>query len=119
MAMLGESSRTSLTAPGSVAKALFGGVSLEVVEVTHAGALPLATVDVQPAGKAGAVTPSKFSEKATLGAPSGKVNGMAPRLVVPSCKLSVAVSEPPQLSAGFTVKVKDRVAPAPPAVRTP
>src|SRR2546423_8313559 len=102
--MLGESSRRSLTVLGSVTKALFGAVSLEVVEVTHGEALPVATVEVQPGGKAGAVTLSKFSENVTLGTPSGKVKVTVPRLVAPSCNWSVAVSVLPQASAASAVK---------------
>ena len=43
---------------GDVSKA---GVGLPEFEVTHSGARPMALVAVQPAGSAGAVTPSKFS----------------------------------------------------------
>src|SRR5258706_312481 len=44
----------------SGAKASFGAVSGLVVDVTHGTSTPVAVV-VQPAGSAGAVTPSKFS----------------------------------------------------------
>ena len=61
-----------IVSPGVVEpapKAELGTESLNVVLVTHRGGLPVAGVFVvvQPAGKAGAVTPSKFSVKA--GAP--------------------------------------------------
>jgi hypothetical protein len=63
--MVGESSRLSLTTPGLSTKAAFGGVSaagggMPELEVVHRGAGPGAFVAVQPAGSAGAVTPSKF-----------------------------------------------------------
>src|SRR5436190_9319225 len=62
--MFGVSSRLSLTTAGSFTKASFGAVSGVVVEVTHkipSGFMALAAT--QPAGNAGAVTPSKFSLK--------------------------------------------------------
>jgi hypothetical protein len=62
----GESSRLSLTVPGSSTNAAFGDVSkagagLPEFEVSHSGAAPCALFAVQPVGNAGAVTPSKFS----------------------------------------------------------
>src|SRR5436189_4435359 len=62
--MFGVSSRLSLTTAGSFTNASFGAVSGVVVEVTHkipSGFITLAAT--QPAGNAGAVTPSKFSLK--------------------------------------------------------
>src|SRR5438552_9563177 len=62
--MFGVSRRLSLTTAGSLTKASFGAVSGVVVEVTHnipSGFMALAAT--HPAGKAGAVTPSKFSLK--------------------------------------------------------
>ena len=59
--MVGVSRRLSLTVAGSSTNASLGAVSGVVVEVTHSGAAPAALVATQPAGKAGAVTPSKFS----------------------------------------------------------
>src|SRR6059036_3570412 len=65
MAIDGLSRRLSLTTAGSSTKAEFGAVSLEPAAfvVTHSGAGPLAFVAVQPAGRAGGVTPSKNSSK--------------------------------------------------------
>jgi hypothetical protein len=56
---------------GSGAKASLDALEGLVVEVTHGLSTPLAAV-VQPAGSAGAVTPSKLSEKTpdVLGVPS-------------------------------------------------
>ena len=58
--MFGESRSLSVTTFGSSTKASFGGESGVVVEVTHIGAPPMALDATQPAGKAGATTPSKF-----------------------------------------------------------
>ena len=55
----------SVTTFGSSINAVFGGVSGVVVDVTHNGAPPVAFDATQPAGNAGAVTPSKFSLNAT------------------------------------------------------
>src|ERR1700681_4584621 len=65
--MFGVSSRLSLTTAGSFTKASFGAVSGVVVEVTHkipSGFMALAAT--QPAGNAGAVTPSKLSFNTVL-----------------------------------------------------
>src|SRR5438093_4118 len=72
MAMLGELSCLSLIAAGSSTNAALGDVSaagdgLPELEVTHSGAGPLAFVAVHPAGKAGGVTPSKFSLNVVTG----------------------------------------------------
>src|SRR5450631_3979122 len=56
MAMFGESRGLSLTVDGSSTNASFGAVSGAVVEVTQKA------LD-HPAGRAGAITPSKFSLK--------------------------------------------------------
>ena len=61
--MFGVSRRLSLTVAGSSIKASLGAVSGVVVEVTQSGAAPAALAATQPAGRAGAVTPSKFSLK--------------------------------------------------------
>jgi len=53
----------SLTVAGSLIKASLGAVSGVVVEVTQSGAAPAAFAATQPAGSAGATTPSKFSLK--------------------------------------------------------
>ena len=52
-----------MTTAGSSTNASLGGVSGVVVDVTHNGAPPVALLATQPEGKAGAVTPSKFSLK--------------------------------------------------------
>src|SRR5256885_17048385 len=62
MPMEGVSRSLSLTVDGSLTNASLGAVSGEVVEVTHN--IPsgfTALVATQPAGSAGAVTPSKCS----------------------------------------------------------
>jgi hypothetical protein len=61
--MTGESRRLSPGVAEPPEKAEFGAVLLAVVEVTHKGGFPVGGVlaVVQPAGSAGAVTPSKFS----------------------------------------------------------
>ena len=64
MAMVGESSRLSLTSSGSSTKAALGSESAggggsPASEVTQSGAGPEPFV-VHPAGSAGGVTPSKF-----------------------------------------------------------
>jgi len=64
----GEISSVLPTAFGSGAKASFGAVSGVVVDVTHGLSAPVAAV-VQPAGSAGAVTPSKFSPQPVTGVP--------------------------------------------------
>src|ERR1700704_1700073 len=67
--MLGVSRYLSLTAAGSSANASFGAVSGVVVEVTQSGGAPCALLATHPAGKAGATTPSKFSESEPHGEP--------------------------------------------------
>jgi hypothetical protein len=59
IAIAGEINSVLPTDAGSGANASFGAVSGVVVEVTHGDSAPVAVV-VQPAGNAGAVTPSKF-----------------------------------------------------------
>ena len=64
-AIVGESSRLSLTVAGSFTKAAFGaefaaGDGVPEFDVVQSGAAPVALAAVQPAGRAGAVTPSKF-----------------------------------------------------------
>ena len=61
---LGVSRRLSLTTEGSFTKASLGALSGVVVEVTQSGDGPVALAAIQLAGKAGAVTPSKFSANA-------------------------------------------------------
>jgi len=62
-----ESSRSSEMQFGSLTKAEFGGVSLVVLTVAHGLELAqsIAVVAVQPVGRAGAVTLSKFSAHGT------------------------------------------------------
>src|SRR6188474_2418392 len=60
IAIAGEISSVLPTAAGSGANALFGAVSGVVVDVTQATSAPVAAL-VHPVGRAGAVTPSKFS----------------------------------------------------------
>src|SRR5436190_5656898 len=58
----GVSRSLSLIIAGSSTNASFGTVSGVTFEVTQSGGWPWALVANQPAGSAGAVTPSKFSE---------------------------------------------------------
>ena len=67
IAMVGESSRLSLTSSGSSTKAALGsesagGIGSPELEVSQSGVPggPLAFAAVHPAGSAGGVTPSKF-----------------------------------------------------------
>ena len=73
----GESSRLSVTTFGSSINAVFGAVSGVVVDVTQSGAAPIALLATQPAGRAGAVTESKFS----VNVPHGVVEGAAVAVV--------------------------------------
>jgi hypothetical protein len=70
IAISGETRRLSVTNAGSSTKAVFGAESDDAVVVTHSGAGPAAFVAVQPAGRAGAVTPSKFWLIVVAGGPS-------------------------------------------------
>jgi hypothetical protein len=63
------------TAAGSGAKASFGAVSGVVVDVTHGDSAPVDAV-VQPAGSAGAVTPSKLWPHTAPGVPVGVAVGV-------------------------------------------
>lgn len=69
-AMLGESSLLSLTTAGSSTKAALGAVSGVEVEFTQSGEGPLAFVALHPAGRAGAVTPSKLSLNTVVSGPT-------------------------------------------------
>ncbi len=62
--MLGEVKSLSLTRVGSLTNAALGAVSGVVFEVTQRGVGPVAFEATQPDGNAGAVTPSKFCDKA-------------------------------------------------------
>src|SRR5689334_5183221 len=103
IAIEGEVKLLSLATVPPAPKAEFGALSLVVVEVSQSAAVLVAVLlraVVQPAGKAGAVTPSKFSVK--TGAPvcsRPRVNGMLtlPRSKAPSCKWKVRVIVPPQV----------------------
>src|SRR5215216_3261097 len=98
MAVTGESKRLSPGAVVPFVEAEFGNESRMVEEVTHNGALPVWAV-VQPAGSAGAVTPSKFSVKVGAEVTSNPiVNGMLtlPRSKSPSCRWKVRVIVSPQ-----------------------
>jgi len=86
--MLGDSRRLSLTVAGSSIKTTFGAELGVVVEVTHKGATPDALVAVHPTGKAGAVTPSKFSERAV----AGDDDGLANKLIVPPGQAEVELA---------------------------
>src|SRR5436190_3196480 len=70
--MGGESSRLSLVEAGSSTQASLGGVAGLSAHWVHSGAGPLALVAVQPAGSAGAATPSKFSENVVVDACAGE-----------------------------------------------
>src|SRR6266850_150634 len=65
----------SLIPSWSGMKASLGAVSGLIVEVTHISVSPEAFVAVQPAGSAGAVTPSKFSMHAGCGDGVGVAGG--------------------------------------------
>src|SRR5687768_14933679 len=66
IANTGENSPMSPTEAGSGANTALGGVSGVVVVVTHGTPTPVAAV-VHPAGRAGAVTESKFSSQPVPG----------------------------------------------------
>src|SRR5439155_13046807 len=100
--MFGVSRRLSLTTAGSLTKASFGGVSGVVVEVTHtipSGFIALAAT--HPAGKAGAVTPSKLSFN-TVPAHVGDGDGVPPTVAV---AVAVAVDVAVAVAVGVTVAV--------------
>jgi hypothetical protein len=75
MAIAGELRRLSLTVSGSSTKAAFGaesaaGDGVPPLDVVQSGAVPLAFAAVQPAGSAGAVTPSKLALNELMSGPS-------------------------------------------------
>jgi hypothetical protein len=77
MAMPGVSRTLSLIPFWSGMNASFGGVSGVKVEVTHRTPLPgTGFVATQPAGSAGAVTPSKFSVRQEMGVGVGEGVGV-------------------------------------------
>ena len=75
--------------------------------------------DVQPAGNAGAVTPSNNcdSNTALLVVPNCIGYEIVPRFSAPSCSVNVGVILAPQ--APVAVKLNGRVTAAPPATTTP
>src|SRR3982751_580167 len=80
----GEISSVLPTVLGSGAKASLGAVSGAVVDVTQGDSAPVAAV-VQPAGNAGAVTPSKFSPQPMKGVPVGDTVGVLVGVPVAVC----------------------------------
>jgi len=97
---------------GSGAKASFGALKGVVADVTHGDSAPLAVV-VQPAGSAGATTPSKVWEKAVVvtNVPSVKLKTAFPRSFAPSWRWIVAVRVPPQVPVAVKVNGMQTVAP--------
>ena len=71
-AMLGDTRDVKEMEAGSLMKAALGAVSGVVLTVAQAS-VPASEVVVQPAGKAGAVTPSKASVRGTTGVPVKRV----------------------------------------------
>src|SRR5436309_15317564 len=102
--MTGVSSSFRPTAPGSGEKAALGEVSLEAVEFTQEDWEPVVEV-VQPTGNAGAVTPSKFSEKSVASWPIRKEKETVPKFWEPSCNWNVG--EMFVLQAPVAVKEND------------
>src|SRR5213596_4191318 len=92
----GEVRRLSLTALGSGTKTELGGVSLATLVVSQPAPAPLRNT-LQPGGRAGGVTASKFSDKGNLWLPIRKVKLRSPRSFVPSWSCSVATLVPPQI----------------------
>ena len=108
------SRRLSWTEEGSFTNAALGAVSGVVVDVTQRiPSAPSAFTAVQPAGNAGATTPSKFSAKAvvTTSAPYVPVIVAFGKASVPSSSPMVAVQGAPQLPTA--VQEKFRVAEPP------
>lgn len=71
--IFGEMSSELLAVVISEPNASFGAEDGLVVEVTHAGKVPVVTTDDQPTGRAGAVTLSKFSLQSEIGVAVGVV----------------------------------------------
>ena len=95
-----------------------GGAGVPALEVTQRGAGPEALVATQPAGNAGATTPSKFWLEATTVVPNVNVQVLEPKLVAPSCQFIVTVIVPPHVPEVFE-KLKLRQTAGPPNVTTP
>ena len=81
----------SLSVGASSTNAAFGAVSGVVVDVTQSGPAPCALTATQPAGRAGAITPSKFSvnivlhgvaEGVGVGVPDGVAVGVGDGVIV-------------------------------------
>src|SRR5690348_375286 len=104
------------TSPGSGANMAFGVVSAKSLVVIHEDSAPIAEV-IQPEGKNGIVTESKFSPKTMLVTPSGNETDTNPRSVPPSCNCNVPIMLSPHIPAA--VKVNDALTPAPPATSAP
>src|SRR5262245_3741549 len=104
MEMFGVTRTLSLTPSWSAMKASLGAVSGVVVEVTHIVPSPgIRLVAVQSAGKAGAVTPSKFSLK-TVG-PQVGVGVTVPPAVAVDVAVGVAVAAPVAVAVAVAVTV--------------
>src|SRR5688500_14624795 len=73
IAMLGVTRTLSLTRSRLATNAPFGGVSDSLPLVAQSFGAPSNVLLLHPAGNAGVVTPSKFSEKNTTGLPTWKV----------------------------------------------
>jgi hypothetical protein len=102
-AMLGESSRLSLTTAGSSTKAALGnesagGAGVPAFEVTQGGGGPLAFAAVHPAGSAGGTTPSKFSlNSVTSGPTTATEAGAVPEPASEDVNEAVLLSVAPQV----------------------
>jgi hypothetical protein len=118
IASAGEVSRMSVSWFRFGTNALFGAVSLEVVDVTHRGSPPFPTsrCEVHPLGRAGAATPSKFCDSAVASTPTERSKAAVPRSCPPSSRTSVALRVPPQESPGSATNVKFLSTAAPGAI---
>src|SRR6476646_9230951 len=117
MGITGEVKLESLATVPPAPNAALSGESTLVVVVTQSAAVFAATLllaVVQPAGKAGAVTPSKFSVKVVgelTSNPSVNVILTFPRSRSPSCRWNVKVMLPPQVPLFEKWKSRKPVAP--------
>src|SRR5437868_11803898 len=94
----GEMRLSSLGLLTSGAKAELGEESGKPAVVAQAAPAPVCET-VQPAGRAGGITASKFSERSAeeLNWPSRSGNETDPKAFGPSCKVRVAIFVPLQL----------------------
>ena len=117
--MIGETNSVCAALPVSGTNAELGAELSKPFVVAQVDWIPEVTAVVQPEGKAGAGTPSKFSLNVISvdTAPNRIVKVTVPRLELPSCSWSVAVTVPPQLP--LAVKVKGFATAAPPAAKAP